>query len=212
MGKKKPKRKVASYIRELSIVIIGVAVTLYGGNIINRVKEKKDLKQQLSLIYTELESNVKALDGLIDFYNRHERLRKYLVESIDNPHVGTTDSIRKYEYIKGEMYPLAFKKDAYEMFSNSGGMKLMTNRSLLLDITEAYTRLEVVKTDFEKYENMRTHEFQKLNDLRETSAYGKSILDAEYRNLFNFYVNMQKGDYPIDVKEHIKKVLPKLEQ
>lgn len=210
MAKKKKSRRISSYIRELSIVIIGVAVTLYASTLINNTKEKKDLEQQLSLIYTELESNVKSLEGLVDYYYRHERLRKYLIESIDNPQVGTNDSIRKYEYTAGEMFVFVYKKGAYEMFLNSGAIKLMTNRNLLLDITECYTMLEIIKNDFDKYAEMKTIEFQKLNNLSKTT-HNKSILNPEYHSLLNFYINMQKGDYPIEVKDHLKKVLSELQ-
>lgn len=212
MSKKKPRKRIGSYIRELSIVIIGVAATLYAGTLINNVKEKNDLNNQLGIIHTELESNIKSLDGLIGFYNRHEQLRKFLKESIKNPQVGTNDSILKYGYTVGELYPFIYKKNAYEMFINSGAMKLMTDRNLLLDITECYTMLEIIKDDFDKYETFKMNELQKLNDLRGASSYDKSILDPEYRNLFNFYINMQKGDYPIDAKEHIKKILSRLQQ
>ena len=212
MSKKKKSRKIGSYIRELSIVIIGVAVTLYASSIINSNKEKKDLHQQLDIICTELESNIKSLDGLIGFYDRHERLRSYLVESINNPKEGTNDSIRKYGYIIGELYLFVYKRDAYDMLLNSGAIKLMTDRYLLLDITECYSMLEIAKNDFDTYASLKLNEFQKLNDLKETTSYNKGILDPEYRNLFNFYINMQKGYYPVEVKEHIQNVLSKIQQ
>lgn len=160
-----------------------------------------------------MESNIVSIDGLIGSYRRHERLRDYLIKNIANPQIGTNGSIRKYENFKvGEIPFFVYKKSAYEMLINSGAMKLMTNRSLLLDITECYSTLEILQQDFTTYYNFKMNEFQKLNDLKEPTSYNKSILSPEYRSMFNFYVNMQKGQYPIEVKQHIKKDISELRQ
>lgn len=200
--------KVVKYLRELSIVIIGVAVTLAASSIVNDFKEKRDLKQQLNIIHAELESNVERLDGLIDFYGRHGKLSNFLIESIENPQTGTIDSINKYSSIIGEIYPFTYKRGAYDMFLNSGAAKLLTDRNLLLDITESYTMLEIIKGDYDKYVEMKIIEIQKFNDLGRKNIYNViDITSPEYSNMFNFYTSIRKGEYPVETREHIEKVL-----
>ncbi|MDR3287280.1 MAG: hypothetical protein LBT27_07550, partial [Prevotellaceae bacterium] len=61
--------KIGNYFRELSVVIIGVAVTLFASNAITNAKAQKDLNIQLNAVYAELEYDLQKIDNLIDFYD-----------------------------------------------------------------------------------------------------------------------------------------------
>jgi len=87
MGKflKLKQLKIGNYFRELSVVIIGVAVTLYASNAITNAKAQKDLHIQLNAVYAELEYDLQIINSLIDFYDDVEQLRKYVTEDYHNP-------------------------------------------------------------------------------------------------------------------------------
>lgn len=208
----KAKRlKIGKYLRELSIVIIGVAVTLYAGNFISNIKEKKDLRQQLENIYAELEENLEKIEMLTVYYKNHERLQKILIESIDNPKQSNNDSISKYVRIASNLVRFTYKKGAYETFLNSGSMKLLKDRNLLTDITEGYLMLERTKEGHDSYLDLKTQEILKVFGNIETAEVLSQSIDIkkpQYRSLFNFYAGVSVPEiYSKEAKKQIKKVL-----
>lgn len=63
MAKKtKKSRKVVSYLRELSVVVLGVAITLGASTLISARNAKKDLDLYLNAVKMEMEGNMKLLD------------------------------------------------------------------------------------------------------------------------------------------------------
>jgi hypothetical protein len=176
--------KIVKYVRELSIVIIGVAVTLYVSDRVGTKKEKKDLNLQLAVIYMELESNLERLDDIIDYYEKTNHLRRTIMENIDNLQQAN-DSISGF----GSVSSFNYKKGAYEMFINSGAMKLFTDRKLLLDITECYILLENAQKSTLAYNEAKTRELSKAYDM-DTKTLLKNIDMAapQWRSIVNFYI------------------------
>ena len=59
---KKTIRPIVKYFRELSIVVVGVAITVGIGLFVNNSNNRKDQKQYLNAIKLELEENAKQFD------------------------------------------------------------------------------------------------------------------------------------------------------
>lgn len=139
MNKRNYKIKpIQRYLRELSIVIIGVATTLFASNIIVDIKEQKDLDTQINAIYAELNDNQELVSRLIADYNAHNRLKELFLQTLDKSVKIDKDTMNLYIRNIGKVTPFTYKMGAYEMFLNSGAMKLMKDRELLMDITECY--------------------------------------------------------------------------
>jgi len=203
---------IGNYLRELSVVIIGVAVTLYGGSIINNIKEKKDLDLQLTAIYTELEENSRRLDNIIEYHKQHELLRKYLFSVNDDSGAYSNDSIMKYDNVLSTTASFSYKKGAFDMFINSGAMKLLTDRKKLLEITECYAMLEEFKHDNDAFFEL------KMQILSETYKIDRKLIfyedydlrDPQWNSKFNFHLlNSGMEELAIKVKEELEKTLSK---
>lgn len=205
------KLKPWNYLRELSIVIIGVAITLYAGNRISSANEKKNMRLQVAAIYTELEDNSDKLDNLIDYYQKHAHFSELLQKNLHAPQQPLNDSIRKYQNIKGKIVPFTFKKGAYEMFLQSGAMKLLKDRNLLLNITESYALLEIAKEQHDRYNDTK---IQLVIPVYKADA--KMFLNTDIQNpaeqgLWNFHT-FHSGNlfYVEEAKTQIKKTLPRI--
>jgi hypothetical protein len=212
MNIKQSTAKIGNYLRELSIVIIGVAVTLYAGDVIGNLKEQKDLNLQLAAIYTELEFNLERVDEIINIHKRHDHLRESIMENIDHPQQ-VNDSINKPNSGIGSRASFIYKKGAYEMFINSGAMKLLANRQLLLEITECYIWLESTKEGSQRYYEAKMQELSKLNNLDTKTYLGNiDISDPRFHGIVNFYIGFNGFGYtPEMAKEQIEKTLALLE-
>ncbi len=117
------------------------------------------MRLQVGAIYTELEDNSNKLDNLIDYYQKHAHFSKLLQQNLCDPQRQLNDSIRKYQNIIGKIVPFTFKKGAYEMFLQSGAMKLLKDRNLLLNITESYALLEIAKEQHNRYNDTKMQLF-----------------------------------------------------
>jgi len=66
------------YFRQLSIVILGVAVTFAGSSYLNRRNTDRQLKYYFGAIKMELEENLQEIEALAIFYEHSFRLAQYL--------------------------------------------------------------------------------------------------------------------------------------
>ena len=200
--------KIGAYLRELSIVIIGVATTFLISDAISTAKEKKDLNLQLNTIYTELEENLEKVNSLIKLYDNHIRLGTLLRQTITEPEQVNKDTLRKYIMSADHMDLFIYHKAAYEMFVINGGMKLLSDRKLLLDISESYAMLEAAAKENNLYNSIKLQEIQQLYKLEPKRFVSRiGITEPEYKGLFNFYVGVGTGFKSKEAKKQIEKVL-----
>ena len=210
--KKLKKKKIGSYFRELSIVIIGVAVTLYANNLINSINEKKDVKLRLNAVYAELEDNLHRVEQLIDFYERACRLRDFLWDYHDHPEMDVSEeTFRQYNAIINDGYSFFYRKGAYDLFMTNGTMTLFDNKQLILDITECYEFMEETKSEHDYFLQLRLEQFKSLyqHDLNYITGNHK-ITDPRVRNIYNFYMLTIGEQSDIQtLKERIENILSK---
>ena len=119
--------KIGKYIREISVVVIGVAITLSASYWITNRKEKRDTTLYLNTIKLELKENLKILDEfhqkfILPSVNYSDYLRSYDKKSLN------VDSLKYYTYVRGIVFnvsPITIKTSAFEMFKTSGSMRLV---------------------------------------------------------------------------------------
>ncbi|MDR2083450.1 MAG: hypothetical protein LBP67_00420 [Bacteroidales bacterium] len=204
------KTKLKDYLRELSIVIIGIAVTLYAGNLIGNIKVKKDLKFQLTAIYLELEENLKKVDEVVNYYDQIGRLRKNIHSNMLDPEHTSKDSILKYQDIALFTASFNYKKDAYTVFVNSDGTKILSNNNLLLDISKCYSSLEELKQEHDQYIFTKLLIFQEVYKLDKKLIFGNNfdITSVFLNDLYNFHaLNSGMETTTKSVKTQIEEVL-----
>lgn len=204
--------KFPKYLREVSVVIIGVAVTLYTGGIINGIKEKKDLDLQLDAVYDELRENSKRLDAIIEYHREHELLRNYLFKVVADPETYNNDSIMKYDKILSSTVTFSYKRGAFDMFVNTGAMRLLSDRNQLLEITESYAMLDEFKQDNDGVFNMKTQILSETYSIDRKLLFEKKydFRDPHWNRKFNFHLlNSGMEKWGKDVKEKLEEVIAK---
>jgi hypothetical protein len=139
---KKPKisiPKIGKYFREISVVIIGVAITLSATLWISKKNEKRDMNLYLNAIKIELEENITTMNRCIEYLQPDVEYEKYL-KTRDKESLNE-DTLAYYANTCYTLRQYAFKTNAFEMFKSSGIMRLMDDKELLLSIWDIYTDL-----------------------------------------------------------------------
>ena len=142
-----PMQTIVRYVRDLSIVVAGIAVTLYSSDRVTGKSEKRDLTLYLNAIKFEVEENIQTLDRNVKRLQPSVRYAQYL-----NTHDRNSlekDTIDIYREICYSFSSPVFKTNAFEMFKSSGMMRLVNNKELLLLLWDVYYELTSVKEMFD---------------------------------------------------------------
>jgi hypothetical protein len=137
-------KKSGKYLREVSVVVIGVAITLSVSYWIGIKNEKRDMVLHLRAIKMELQENI----GDISFLEKSFRLQ-YMYTVYLQTHDKfflDKDTLNRYSSICYDVPDkFTFKSNAFEMFKNSGTMRLMNDKELLKEIWNVYDYLSILK-------------------------------------------------------------------
>ena len=136
-------KPILKFLRELAVVVIGIAITIGLGLWINNNNIKKDQKQYLNAIILELKENMENFDKYARALQKSVRYSNYLRSH--NEKSLSLDSIRYY----GACYTdsigwgeankiILYTENAFEMFKASGAMRHMDDKKLLLSIWKVY--------------------------------------------------------------------------
>ena len=183
------RKKPLKYLREVSVVIIGVAVTFIGSDWISTRKAKNDLDRYLNAVKIELEDNLEIFREKADYYERLGEFAHYLAS--DLPQNLSRDTIALLHDATGNfplmthIFTLNYKSSAFEMLKTSGTMHLISDNYLFQSIMDAYAELQQVKNESDSYMSRKTDIiYETIMD----SSFGElDILSPEYRRFFNFF-------------------------
>ena len=199
--------KIGKYLRELSIVVLGVAITLSVSYWITNKNEKRDMALYLNAIKLELEENIKLLDDEAEYLEDWENYALYLQSHSKNSlH---PDSIRMGGYSGlGVVKNFIFQTSAFEMFKVSGAMRLIDDKELLQSLWHAYFRIEKIGLMINDYYELKKEQGLKENQL---------ILEGKpnpilFYDFFITYINFGALEGCKDLSEELKETVLKLER
>ena len=136
MGKFLDKFRPGDYLRELSVVILGVAVTFAGSAMITNHTVRKNIKENMRLIKIELEKNVMKLHEAMDYIAADVHIGREML-SRDYRSI-PPDTLRMYAHAISYLQPYSYTDDALEMLEASALMPDVRNKHLLLYIIRCY--------------------------------------------------------------------------
>jgi hypothetical protein len=149
--------KTGKYLREISVIVIGVAITLSASQWINRQSEKRDVALYMNSMKMELEEIVADIDEhVIHYLEQIEDYAHYLGSHDKNSlH---PDSIRHWGAgsIVSLIRNFAVQTTAFEMFKISGAMRLVEDKELLRDIWKAYNYLEMIQRLSDRFNQIKS--------------------------------------------------------
>ena len=200
--------KIGKYLLEISVVVIGVAVTLSVSVWINHRNEKKDMSLYLNAIKLELEENMKVLDQAIEEMKPEVRYGIYL-RSHDKQSLNE-DSLRRYISVCYSFEIYTFKTNAFEMFKGSGLMRLMDKKELLIAIWDVYSELNTLKQGYDDHNSRKLNHMEKDFPLQ---GYGGEKMVLNVVPMYDFYINGFSYLYETEkTLNDLKEVVSKLEE
>ena len=205
-----PTNKIGKYLREISVVVIGVAITLSLSYWIGVRNEKRDIALHLHAIKMELEENTKALEYLIERSKFAVEYTNYLW-SHDEKSLNK-DSLKNYIPECYSMPIFELKTNAFEMFKSSGIMRLVTDKKLLRMIWNVYEEFTMLKQACDEHNKIKWSFLEKEIPLIKMD---RGQVKTDIIPMYDFYridlPNSLRSEFKVVLKS-TKKTLSKLEE
>jgi len=147
---------IFEYFRELSIVIIGVLITLFITNYISGSNKQKEIKGMLGFIRAELIENKENLEWIKWRWEGEQYIFKLALKNSDNLKQIPADTLKKYNYAIGALYSLSTKKESYELLKTSMLMQYIKDKNLLRKLSGMYGRLQNLDAQLSRYSAQKT--------------------------------------------------------
>ena len=209
---KKSIKSIGKYLRELSIVVTSIAITVSIGIWVNSENNKKDLKLNLEAIRLELEGNIMYIinreTALLPEYKYASYLKSQKKEKLD---FDIIKDVAQNSYTNVDF--IFFKTGAFEMFKSSGAMRLLQNKELMQKIWDTYFWLHRQEVAFEKLTQIKIDEI--MNYVAEKKKYPDRqiipLYDFYTLGVYDFYYEGIKSTYS-ELFEMLNETLSELEK
>jgi hypothetical protein len=181
-------KKIGKYVKEVSVVVIGIALTLSVNGWITDRNERRNMESFLHAVKIELETNLELLEWSNKLLVQPAvRYANYLESLGGNP--PNLDSLRYHiPNVIDNHDSFMFLTSAFEMFKISGYMRLIDDRELLLSIWNTYQMFSELVTASKM---MRDKKWEATNEF--LSLHGRNMSDEVLLKappLYNLYVNL----------------------
>ncbi len=127
---------------QLAVVILGVVVTFVGSGLINRWQESRRVKVMMQLVYEELRTNRTQLEAICNLLDRDRRAMALLAEHDMDYRTIPVDSLKKYQFVLGNLSNFKSQNDALEVLRSSGLVTAVADKQLLFEILGCYSWME----------------------------------------------------------------------
>lgn len=174
------------YVRELSIVVAGIAITFTVSDCINKKNEKEDLQKYLNTLIVEMEENLAIMEEKGRFYDGVLQLGLYLMKTPEKEY--NTDSIEAYDRYINHGFIMNYKTGAFEMLKTSGMMRLIDDKQLLSSISTCYSTMQQAKDESDMYTNLKMSLFNEVIEEDDTH-YIMDFKDPRNKKLLRFFRN-----------------------
>ena len=176
------EKQIFQFLRELSAIVIGIAITVSLGFWVNKKNSEKDLKQFLETIKIEMEENAKKLDLYAVWMGKPVRYALYLqknnYKSLDKDSLyyysRSSNFVWDYEqgvvnggcgiYMQNSAVDF-FSLHAFEMLKVSGVLRQIKDKELLMSIWDSYSQMEYVTNNIREFFSDQKEESKKEEQL-----------------------------------------------
>ena len=195
-------KNLGKYTREVSVVVIGVAITLFATLWISKQGEKRDMALNLKAIRMELAENARDVGYLIDRLQTDCRYTAYL-RSHDKKSLNQDTLNSYFMFCYAAPANITFKTNSFEMFKSSGTMRLMNNKELLMKIWNVYDGLNILKELIDEHNKLKWDFIVKEVSLVDMDKEGK--IERNIIPMYDFYKKTGASDNLLNVSEIILK-------
>lgn len=146
----------SSYLTELSILVISLAATFYGENLIQGYMETKEDRNTMEMVVNELEYNIELLSTMQEQCTMDVEFATALKRSLLRHETLPEDTLVKYNKYHRVYYYFSLKRSTFDLMKISGAMQRMENRVLIVQLFDCYEWLNIMQDLADRFREERT--------------------------------------------------------
>lgn len=172
--------KLGNYFRELSVVVVGVFITLAATNFISETSQEKQIKESMLMIKMELTENLKEINKAETAYLREIAFFQLLQEKQDSLSSIKASVLEENINAPYSVHDLTYSEDALEVLKTSALMQQISDKQFILKLLQAYKQCRIIKRDNDFYyeykeRRMNRHLNRSTNNKDEIRKYRQDI-------------------------------------
>lgn len=169
--------KPGKYLRELSIVIAGVFITLAGTDFINDTSQKKQIKESMLMIKMELEENLKSISYAETQYLDEINFFQLLIKKQDSLQAIQASILENNINTPFRSRDLEYSEDALEVLKNSALIQQIPDKQFILKLLQAYKGCRKINEDNKSYYAYKTEHIARYMSRQTIYKPGKNYKD-----------------------------------
>ena len=175
------KGRLGDFTCNFIAVVLGIAITFVGSDMIQEHNKKKEVTQALQLVKSELLINRETIEEMmkIEIFNKEGAC--YLLQYKDKMNEASSDSLNYYGYFPFQSQNFPPVTDAIEMLRASSVMQNIKNKELAVEIIQAYAVIKnahLFYAGFSKAKDMAIEKYTSQQEFRKISNENKSLRET----------------------------------
>lgn len=185
------KGRLGDFICNFIAVVLGIAITFVGSDMIQEHNKKKEVAQALQLVKSELLINRETIEEMMKIEKINKEGACYLLQYKDKMNEASSDSLNYYGYFPFQSQDFLPVTDAMEMLRASSVMQNIKNKELAVEIIQAYAVIKNAHLFYEGFSKAKETGVEKCvsqQEFRKISNENKSL-----RETWEFTLHLPEG-------------------
>lgn len=180
--------EIGNYIRQLSIVVMGIVITFIGSDLFSGCTKKKEIKSVMNLIKNELRDNQQQLKNIkkVSMIEMEAcsvfASRNYNYDGIPN------DTLVLYFKTLNSMNKLKYTVQSLEVLKNSSLMQYIPDKVFVSDLINTYAYMQELEARMSYYLDRKDRLWNQLLDeltIQEIAMLNMTDMQGVYSVLFS---------------------------
>ena len=154
------KESVASFLSNVLSVVLGIVITFSIQGMIDRSRDRKEVRSALQLVRTELQANVDDISVMCDYLWQEKASAEYILQHRVENDSCPSDSISYHSGIIFAEASISVSQDALELLKNSSLFQKIGSNDLSMKIIRAYDSCGTIVAALNSHLDTRNSQFE----------------------------------------------------
>ncbi len=186
------KESVASFLSNVLSVILGIVITFTVQGMIDRARERHEVRAALNLVRTELATNATDVAEMTDYLRQERVSANYFLKNLKTLEQCPNDSVRFHSGIIFADATITLSDDALELLKMSSLFQKIGDNDLAMKIIRAYDTCDNIAANLNRHVSQRNERFEESVNEKTAGQFATSgSIDLER------YLKTSYGQYAI---------------
>lgn len=186
------KEPVASFLSNVLSVILGIVITFTVQGMIDRARERHEVRAALNLVRTELATNATDVAEMTDYLRQERVSANYFLKNLKTLEHCPNDSVRFHSGIIFADATITLSDDALELLKMSSLFQKIGDNDLAMKIIRAYDTCDNIAANLNRHVSQRNERFEESVNEKTAGQFATSgSIDLER------YLKTPYGQYAI---------------